>query len=104
MGKIEQNNKIPDSSVSAGSFEGDQLSFEQPGFDTKGELEEVEELVAKAAGILSSLGPNYQRIAWLLEDAVSYLDELAPDGDIRKTLLAADYLAELPNKKKASSE
>ncbi len=36
----------------------------------------VREYVSRAAQILQSLGPEYERVAWLLEDTLSYLEEV----------------------------
>lgn len=35
----------------------------------------VREYVSRAAQILQSLGPEYERVAWLLEDTLSYLED-----------------------------
>lgn len=39
-------------------------------------LLEVRELVQAAVGRLKALGPEHERVGWLLEDALCYLDEI----------------------------
>jgi len=38
-------------------------------------IREVKGRIGEAVAMLRSLGTDYQRIAWLLEDTVTYLDE-----------------------------
>jgi hypothetical protein len=37
----------------------------------------VRELVTEASSVLHGLGPDRSRIAWILEDALMYLDEIS---------------------------
>ena len=39
-------------------------------------VRQVKDSVLGAAGQLKALGPEHTRIAWLLEDALCYLDEI----------------------------
>lgn len=41
---------------------------------------EARELVLRAAGLLKSLGPDRERIGWMLEDSLIYLDELCEEA------------------------
>jgi hypothetical protein len=38
-------------------------------------IKEVKELISAAAHLVNSLGPNYQRVSWLMEDTLIYLDQ-----------------------------
>jgi hypothetical protein len=44
----------------------------------------VRELVTEASAVLHGLGPDRSRIAWILEDALMYLDEISVSdrGDV----------------------
>ncbi len=42
----------------------------------------VREYVSRAAQILQSLGPEYERVAWLLEDTLSYLEDADEDEEM----------------------
>lgn len=37
------------------------------------DLDQVRDLVNRAASILNGFGPEYQKVGWMLEDALSYL-------------------------------
>lgn len=38
-------------------------------------IEQVKEHVAAASGLLKPLGGDFERVAWMLEDSLMYLDE-----------------------------
>ena len=38
-------------------------------------IKDVKSRVSEAAALLRSLGGDYQRVAWLIEDSLSYIDE-----------------------------
>lgn len=52
--------------------------------DEKAEmLQEVNEHITRAAALLRALGPSYDRVGWLLEDALMFLrpEELVDHAD-----------------------
>ncbi len=47
-------------------------------------LDEVRGQVRNAARILKTLGPDKSRIGWLLEDTLTYLDEIGADDTFKE--------------------
>lgn len=45
-------------------------------------LSEVRELIAKASAILKKMGPHYERVGWLVEDSLGFLDEAEFDDAV----------------------
>ena len=46
-------------------------------------LDQVREQVRSAARILKTLGPDKSRVGWLLEDTLTYLDEIGVDEQFK---------------------
>ena len=57
-----------------------QAAIQAPAEDEQ--LMVVREYVSRAAQILQSLGTEYERVAWLLEDTLSYLDDADEDEEL----------------------
>jgi hypothetical protein len=61
-------------------------------------LSEVRELVGAAVGILKKLGSEKERLAWMLEDTLSYLDEMKECEGLKSRESVIEYLEKLEDK------
>lgn len=80
-----------------------QLKFESSGFNIESKTEEVRGLIAKASEVLNSMGAEYSRFAWLLEDTMGLIEETQTKGSDRKLELEIDYLSK-PFEEEAKDE
>ena len=79
-----------------------QLKFREEGFNRAELLAEVREHLSCAAGILERLGPDCERIGWIVEDTLMYIDEAERKQADRKLILSAETKnAQIQQKKQA---
>ena len=67
-----------------------QLAFTEAGFERTAIIEDAKELIVQAAKMLSSLGPEFERISWMLEDSIMYVDELEGMQSNQRAFIASD--------------
>jgi len=66
-------------------------------------LEDVRTLVTAAATILKKMGSEKERIAWMLEDTLTYLDEMQADDGLESSKAVMKYLEGLEEDKAVNS-
>ena len=53
-----------------------QMSFDGGGYNRDEILVEIRQMVDRSALLLSGLSPEHERLGWLLQDTLTFLDEL----------------------------
>jgi len=62
-----------------------QMSFDKGGYDRDETIVEIKQLVDKAALLMSGLSSEHERLGWLLQDTLTYLDELEAKVEVERS-------------------